>query len=236
MARRSRRQREASARIWSVLLQLCVAGGVVGAIAYYAYAVGQELVAQDVDNLHDEIANLTSQASEHAAQSEELRQALASARQEASNYRERFEAVAPQDVQVVLDHVRAKMKQGLSADRLAFVINQAQEPHACTDVESRRFLAKTQNYTGPNTEVRFNERVTVTGHGQAAHDGREQWFDPALPVTIEFIPEGGKTQSASGVLPLTYALVFKDREYHFTAKAGTRGFVEIDTKWCSYDD
>jgi F0F1-type ATP synthase membrane subunit b/b' len=236
MARRSRRQREASARFWSVLLQLCIAGGVVGAIAYYAYAVGQQLVAQDVDNLHEEIASLTTQANEQAGQSDELRQALAAARQEATDYRERFEAVAPKEVQVVLDHVRAKMKQGLSADRLAFVISQAQEPHGCTDPESRRFLAKTQNYSGPNTEVRFNERVTVTGHGESAHEGREQWFDPTQPVTVEFIPESGKSQSVSGVLPLSHALVFKDREYHFTAKAGSRGFIEIDAKWCSYGD
>jgi hypothetical protein len=236
MARRSRRQREASARFWSALFKLCIAGGIVAAIAYYAYAVGQQLVARDVTNLHEEIAQLTEQATEQAADAEELRQSLAEARQQAADFRERYEAVAPQDVQVVLDHVRAKMKQGLSADRLAFVISQAEEPHDCTDPESRRFLAKTQNYSGPNTEVRFNDRVTVTGQGDAAHDGREQWFDPDKDVTLSFIPEGGKAQSISGTLPLEHAMVFKDREYHFVAKAGQRGFVEVAAKWCSYDN
>lgn len=182
MARpRSRHQRERRARFWKGLFKFVVFLGLIGATAYYAYEAGTQLSAQEIADLKSEIARLSESEQAQLTRSQELETLLTEARQTAEDYRLRYEEVAPEEVQEVLAEVRAKMSEGLSSERLAFVVSQAHPPRECSDTETRRFIAKTENYNGANTWVRFDDTVTVSGTGKAANGGREQWFDPAEP-------------------------------------------------------
>lgn len=236
MARRSRRQREASALFWGWLFKLVLVGGLVAAIAYYAYEVGQKLAAQDGTALRSEIERLSVEVSEKTQKVDELNASLAQTGQELQDLKNRYQTVAPANVQEILNQVQAKLKQGVPADRIAFFVGQAQIAGNCITPETRRFLVKTSNYTGAATWVRFNERITISGQGTAANGGREQWFDVTAPVTLTFTPQGGKEQVVSGVLPLKHALISKDKEYHFTATVGSRGFIEVSAEWCDVRD
>lgn len=235
MARpRSRRQRERSKRFWTGLFKFAVFLGIIGATAYYSYEAGTQLAAQEIADLKAEITDLSETTQSEQARAARLETELTEARQTAEDFRLRYEEVAPQEVQEVLAEVREKMSAGLSPDRLAFVVSQAHPPRNCTEAETRRFIAKTENYDGANTWVRFDDLVTVSGTGQAANQGREQWFDPAEPVTVTFTPLGGETEQISGQLPLQHSMVVKDKEYRFTAAPGARGFIEITADWCDY--
>lgn len=235
MARsRSRRHRERSKRFWAGLFKLVVFLGFVGAIGYYAYETGMQLSAREVSSLKAEIADLSAAAQRHQEEAEQLRAALTTAKERAEDYRQRYEAVAPEDVRAIIAQAKAKMEEGLSAERLAFVISQAQEPRDCSPADTRRFIARTENYDGANTWVRFDNIITVTGRGAAARGGTAEWFDPAQPVTVTFSPLGGKAQEVSGRLPLQHAMIFKGREYRFTVAPGQRGFMEVTADWCEY--
>lgn len=234
MARRSRRQREQSRKFWMGLVKFGVFMGVVGATAYYAYEAGTQLSAQEITELKAEIARLSETESSQQARIGELESGLTAAEQVAADYRARYEEVAPEEVRGVLEQVHAKIEAGLSPDRLAFVVSQAQPPRNCTDAENRRFLAKTENFDGANTWVRFNDLITVTATGAAANDGREQWYDPAKPVTVTFSPLGEREEQVTGQLPIQHSMVFKNKEYRFTAAPGARGFVEVTADWCDY--
>ncbi|EKV27572.1 hypothetical protein C882_1418 [Caenispirillum salinarum AK4] len=235
MARpRSRHQRERRARFWKGLFKFVVFLGLIGATAYYAYEAGTRLSAQEIADLKSEITRLSESEQAQLTRSQELESLLTEARQTAEDYRLRYEEVAPAAVQEVLSEVREKMNEGLSADRLAFVVSQAHPPRECSDTETRRFIAKTENYDGANTWVRFDDAITVSGTGAAANEGREQWFDPAEPVTMTFTPLGEDAQTVQGELPLQHSMVFKGKEYRFTAAPGSRGFIEVTADWCDY--
>ncbi|SOD89980.1 hypothetical protein [Caenispirillum bisanense] len=234
MARRSRRQREQSKKFWMGLVKFGVFLGVVGATAYYAYEAGTQLSAQEITELKAEIGRLSQTEQAQQQRIGELEAGLTSAEQVAADYRTRYEEVAPEEVRAVLEQVRVKMEQGLSPERLAFVVGQAQPPRNCTAVENRRFLAKTENYDGANTWVRFNDMITVTATGRAANNGREQWYDPAQPVTVVFSPLGDREEEVTGQLPIEHSMIFKGKEYRFTAAPGARGFVEVTADWCDY--
>lgn len=235
MARpRSRHQRERRKRFWSGLFKFAVFLGLIGATAYYAYEAGTRLSAQEIADLKGEIERLSLSEQETVARATEMEQALTEAQQTAEDYRQRYETVAPEEVRGVLEQVREKMAEGLSPDRLAFVVSQAHPPRECTEAETRRFIAKTENYDGANTWVRFDDVVTVSGTGRAANGGREQWFDPAEPVTVTFSPLGGDADEVQGSLPIQHSMVVKNKEYRFTATPGSRGFIEVTADWCDY--
>lgn len=234
MARKSRRQREGSMRFWLGLTKLSVILGLVGAVAWFAYETGRQLSGDEIAELNGRIE--TFEASEAQRQDElaRLQVTQAAAEEKAEEFRQRYEDVAPEGVRAIIAQARTKLDEGLSPDRLAFVISQAEEPRRCSPAETRRFIARTENYDGANTWVRFNDVLTVTGAGKAASDGRAEWFNPENDVTLTFSPLGGKAQDISGRLPLQHAMVFKGREYRFTASPGPRGFIEVTADWCAY--
>ncbi|MGC2856948.1 hypothetical protein ACM64Y_15860 [Novispirillum sp. DQ9] len=234
MARKSRRQRESSARFWSGLFKLGFTAGMIGAAAWFAYETGRQLSTDEIADLNSRIQTLEATATNRQQEVERLQVTQAAAEARAEEFRQRYEDVAPEAVRAIITQARAKIDAGLSPDRLAFVISQAEEPRSCTPAETRRFIAKTQNYDGANTWVRFNDVLTISAAGQAASDGRAEWFDPGADVTMTFSPLGGKAQEISGKLPLQHAMVFKGREYRFTATPGQRGFIEVTGDWCAF--
>lgn len=236
MSRRSRRQRGNSRQFWGTVLKTGAALGVISALSLYAYAVGQRLSEEKVASLQQEISRLTADHEARLAKNKHLEDELADARRKAEDYRLRMETAAPPVAPEIIEQVRAKLAQGLSAERLGFVISQALPPRNCTSGETRRFMVRTANFDSSNTWVRFNERVTVTALGKAANEGREQWYDPTAEITVTFSPVGGKEQQVNGKLPLRHSMVLKDKEYHFTIIPGARGFVEVTGEWCDFGE
>lgn len=234
MARRSRRQRESSLRFWLGTFKLGFILGLVGAVAWFAYETGRQLSADEIATLNSRIQTFETTEAQRQEELSRLQVSQAAAEERAEEFRQRYEDIAPENVRAIITQARTKLDQGLSPDRLAFVISQAEEPRGCSQAETRRFIARTELYDGPNTWVRFNDVLTVSAMGQAAQDGRAEWFDADGEVTMTFTPLGGRAQDVTGKLPLQHAMVFKGREYRFTATPGSRGFVEVTADWCSY--
>ena len=233
MARyRSRHERERSKRLWWGLTKFGLLLGLVGAAAYYAHDYGQRRSSQEISGLRAEVSRLAAVEQDQRERATRLETALADAEKRADEYRQRYEDLAPEPLRAIIDEAKAKLASGLSAKRLAFAVSQAQEPRECAPAETRRFLARTPNYDGPDTWVRFNNLIVVSATGQAAGGGREQWFDPTGDVSLTFTPLGGKPQTVSGRLPIQHAFVFKDKEYRFAAAPGARGFIEVTADWC----
>lgn len=230
----SRRRRESRKRFWVTLFKVFVVLAFIGSIGFYAYIFGMNLASREINGLKEQIADLTSINAQSSEEIISLKGSLAATDQRAEQYRAQYEQVAPEEMRAIIAQAQARIADGLPPERLSFVIAQAEMPRNCTDADTRRFIARTPNYDGPNTTVRFNEAVTVSGKGQAANNGREQWFDASQPVTVYFEVLGGQTTEVSGPLPLQYALIFKDKEYRFTASAGQRGFIEVTADWCDY--
>jgi hypothetical protein len=236
MAHRSRRQRERSRRLWAFLAKAGLLLAIVAAASAFAYDVGQHLAVQEIATLRGDIATLSTTSEEQQDTIGQLRGDLVEAQEEARTYRQRYEDVAPEAIGEVIAAVRDRLDDGLAPERIAFAVRQAQPPHDCSPTQTRRFIARTENYDGANTWVRFNDLVTVTGSGQAGAGGTAEWYDPAQPVTLTFTPLGGTPQTVDGPLPLDHAMVVKGREYRFTATPGPRSFIEVTADWCAWTD
>ncbi|MBI5165147.1 MAG: hypothetical protein HY985_14755 [Magnetospirillum sp.] len=234
MARR-RRQGQHSWLIWFKVTKILIALGAIGASAFYAYEVGQQLAREEVSSLRQDIERLTAAEAGRAEEATRLAGELAETRKRADEFQAKYQQVAPSDeTKEILALVRAKLDSGLDAKRLAFVISAAERPRRCGEAATKRFMVKTAKFDGASTWVRFADLITVTADGIGGNNGGEQWFDPERPVTVHFTAIGGKEVQVSGKLPLQHAMVVKNGEYRFTIAPGARGFVEVTGDRCEY--
>lgn len=234
MARRSRHQRERSKRLWRFLFKTVVFLIIIGAAAAFAYEVARQLSAQEIADLRREITDLSTTAEERQDRTQSLEGQLAEAREAAETYRLRYEEVAPEAIRDIITAAKRRIDEGLPPERIEFAVEQVQMPRNCSGAETRRFIARTANYGGANTWVRFNDLVTVTGRGIAGAGGTAEWFDPSQPVTVTFSPQGGEDQTIEGTLPLKHSMVVKGKEYRFTIAPGSRSFMEVTADWCDW--
>lgn len=138
----------------------------------------------------------------------------------------------------LIDLIRQQLSDGMSAERLAFVLRSARPPRNCTEPEAKRFIVKTPAYSGANSSVSFGEgAVVISGAGQSARGltgNAEAWFDVGQPVNVVFKTADGKTEEKIGLLPIEYSLIASGREYRFTLSEGDKSFIKVTFDSCDY--
>lgn len=134
--------------------------------------------------------------------------------------------------------VKKQLDEGMSPERLAFVIRSARPPRNCSDPSTKRFMVKTPAYSGPDSAAVIGEgAVNVSGIGASSRnkDGQlEAWFDPTQPVTVNFKTVTGETEKKNGTLPLQHSLIAAGREYRFTLSEGEKSFIKVTYDSCDY--
>jgi hypothetical protein len=152
--------------------------------------------------------------------------------------RRRYAEKVPQgELAELLARLEAQLRAGVESERLAFLIAAAAESVSCDGTPvTKRFMPLTPVSTGPVSYVRFGDRITVTGAGRPVRTAEglpEAWYDPALPVRLDFQTLDGAVVSIEGVVPLTHSMVVDRREYRFSVVAGDQRFVEITAQECA---
>ncbi len=141
------------------------------------------------------------------------------------------------DLKELADLARKQLDDGIAKDRLEFVIRSARPPRNCSSPETKRFVARTPYYNGPDSFVLFvNKSLTITAMGEAAmtNGQHEAWYDPGKPVKVKFTRLGGKDVEKEGLLPMHYSMVVGDKEHRFTIAKGNRSFIEVTSDSCDY--
>ena len=231
--RRRRRARWAALK-WALGLGAIIAAGV------FAYDTGTTLAEREVQELRQEIADLSARVEELDKANTDLGAEVIMAKRKLEEAERRYAADVPTgQLAQVLGQLREKLNDGVELTRLQFLIESAQNKRDCdAKPETKRFIVQTPLTTGAHDSVSFaDKRVTVTALGEPARneDGKvEAWFDPAAPVTVHFTLIGGKSKVAAGILPLHASVVLDDSEYRYTISAGQRGFVQVTGDRCDY--
>jgi len=235
--RERRRRRRALLAIGKALLYL----GVVAAAGLFSYQFAMERVKGSDAQLRAEIDRLSEENAQLATAVRQLQALAREAETRAQEIERRYARDVPRgDHARLLQSVRERLADGVSADRIAFVLANADEPSDCAEPDTRRFVVLTPiAQAGPNNAVRFGDgALTVSAQGEPARarDGSpEAWFDPTQPVSIRFTPLGGRNETtAAGVLPISHSLVVNDSEWRFAVHAGARSFVEVTATRCGY--
>ena len=233
---RTRRRRQLRWRILKTVffLAAAIAAGVV------AYQGGSLLARQEVLQLEKQVTELENDVISLQRQSDDLLADAQDAKRRESEWRVRYEKEVPQgEVQALFKALQQKLGDGVSVERLAFVIDAARNQQACDEeTATKRFIVKTPYSGGGNDSISFDRKtVTVTASGEPATDaaGNPQgWFDPAKPITMRFTEIGGRDSEHQGLLPLHHAMVIGEQELRFTVLPGDRGFVTVTRERCAY--
>lgn len=226
-------------RFWARFGKLMTFAAILLGVGLFAYQMGiEQLKGRDV-TLREEISALSRQKAELELLASQMQHAARTAEAKTAELEARLQREVPTgDLARLAGLVADRLKGGLDANRLAFVIAQAQPVRNCQQAESKRFALATPLLKSGNRSVAFgNNTVTVSGEGQSARNPQgapESWFDPAQPVTIKIAALGGKQSVVTGVLPLHHAVVVDNAEYRFTFTAGTRSFVEVTADRCPF--
>ncbi|MBP2298505.1 hypothetical protein [Azospirillum picis] len=226
-------------RVRAGLIKFVLLTALVLGVGLFAYQMGiEQLKGRDV-TLREEIATLSRQKAELELLASQMQHAARTAEARVGELEGRLQREVPTgDLAKLSQLVSDRLKGGLDANRLAFVISQAQTPRNCQPADTKRFTLTTPLLKGGARGVAFgNGTITVTGEGQSSHDSQgnaESWYDPGQPVTIKITGIGGKSTSVTGVLPLHQSLVVDNSEYRFTIAAAQRSFVEVTADRCAY--
>jgi hypothetical protein len=145
---------------------------------------------------------------------------------------QRDQAPSP-ELRRLTDLTAERLRAGVPAARLEFVLAQASvEPVCEREIETRRVVVHTPASTGAIASAAFFEnRVIVTSEGvgvRTADGALGQTFDPFQPVTLRFLEIGGEVATASGSLPLAHALAVEDQELRFSIRASERNSAELE--------
>ncbi|MEO1019406.1 MAG: hypothetical protein AAFY56_17195 [Pseudomonadota bacterium] len=215
--------------------------GLLVLAAIGAYEVGASQMRAEVERLRDRSEQLQQVGGA-------LNERLAAARQQKLDVEakltaleQRYQTEVPQGMRKrFLEQIDRKIAQGVSQERLWFVIRSlSQESRCYPDIETNRILLQTPRATVPINAISFaGNRVTVTGSGSSARneDGQpETWYDPMKAVELRFLTIAGEVSTTRGVMPLASAIVLGDQELKFMARASeVPGLAEITMQICDF--
>lgn len=231
--RRSRRQRRS--RIFSVLFVLTLIGGV----GYAIYAAGGLFAEREVVHLQNEIDQMKKSIAAYEERDAKMQASMQEAATQESYWKQMYERDVPTGPAKELHaQLRARLAEGVLPARLSMAIGAVVNKPACEDKPvTKRFIVRTPLHPGGNDSVGFADNsITVTAEGKTtiAGDGAKlASFDPAQPITVQFMTLGGRKVETSGVLPIQYSVMTDNAEYRFAIQiAETRGFVIVTGDKC----
>lgn len=234
--RRSRRRQAHLSAARLAALALLVAGGAVA-----SYQIGHSQSRIEVARLSADLAalqELNRLLSERAATAEQKAEAAIT---RAARVQQAYNAEVPRgEMRDLIELLERRLQDGVPADRLEFVLREAQVARQCDpQTEGKRLPVHTSAATIPPASVTFaKDKITITAEGVPLRkpDGTaDAAFDPVGKVTLRFLRIGRDVAKVEGRLPLAHALVHGDREYLFAAKPADKpGQIEIVAQACAY--
>lgn len=226
-------------RVWTKFTKFALFAALLLGVGLFAYQMGiEQLKGREADS-RDKISALQRQVSELQLLVSQFQNAARTAEGRAGDMEARYARDIPTGELARLSKLLSeRLAAGIDSNRLAHIINAAQNNRSCQPPENKRFVLPTPIYKGPTRSTSFaNGALTVTGEGQSSRDANgnaEGWYDPTQPVKIRVTAIGGRESVATGVLPLHHSVVVDNTEYRFSFTAGTRSFVDIMADRCAY--
>ena len=226
-------------RLWTGAAKIGLLAVIILGIALFSYQMGIEQIKGRDASLREDNATLSRQKIELELLASQMQTAVRTAEARILELEGRLQREVPTgDIARIVQLAQARIKDGLAPNRLAFVIESAQTHRECQASETKRFTLATPLLRTGGRSVSFGAgAIAVSGSGQSARNEKgapENWFDPALPVTLKFTGIDGRTTETSGTLPFTHSVVVNGFEYRFAFAAGNRGFIDVTGDRCPF--
>ena len=239
----TRRARRRQAYLGTV--RLAATGLLVLAGALASYYVGRSQSRIEIARLRADLGalqELNRLLTERAANAEQRAEAEVAEVAKTARLRQDYAANVPRgDIRELLGLVEGRLRDGVPAERLSFLLREARVERRCDpQTETKRLPVHTSAATVPPSTIAFaKDRISVSAEGAPTRkpDGRtESAFDPAQPVALRFLKIGRDVAKVEGRLPVSHALVLGDQEYLFITKPSEKaaGQVEVVAQVCAY--
>lgn len=233
----NRRRRQNRGRI----LRFIAFAIIVSLFFYWGYEMGQDHAVSENSRLEESLRRQTEEAQLLRKEAESAVAARAAAESRAAEIQRQYLTEVPQGpAKEIAVLVNQRLEEGVSADRIAFVVGAVQDETRCQEeLSSRRFIVQTPFTNGANSAITFADNtITVSAIGEPARNANgdpEAWFAKDQPVTITFTLIGGREMQATGMLPLQHSVVVDDTDHRFAiTPESSRGFVRVTEQLCAY--
>jgi hypothetical protein len=205
-------------------------------IGYYA---GTQGAARETIYLKAQVESITSERDALQAEVTKLRSDARTTSVRFEEIQKNFSEMIPQGTaRDLIGLVTKQLSEGMSAERLAYLIRSGRPPRNCTEPETRRFIVSTPAYTGAESKaVLADGAIHVKGSGASARNekgGEEAWYDPGKSISLEFTKKDGTSETKKGTMPLYHTVVVDNREFRFTVAAGAQSFAKVTFDSCDY--
>lgn len=213
---------------------------VLAAIGATCFWLGRQHAAFQINSLKHETEEARTQMTSLQDELTKLRAEAQTANSRFTQLQQQYQQELPESgpVRELVTLVTKQISEGMSPERLAFVIRSARPPRNCTDPASKRFMVKTPAYTGPDSSASFGEgAVIISGIGASTRNQKgepQAWFDASQEVTVTFKTTEGLSEQKKAVLPIQYSLIAGGREYRFTLSEGEKSFIKVTYDSCDY--
>ena len=213
---------------------------VIAAVATTSFWLGRQHAAFQINSLKSETEEARTQMNSLQDELTKLRAETQTANSRFTQLQQQYQQELPESgpIRDLVNLVTKQISEGMSPERLAFVIRSTRPPRNCSDPASKRFMVKTPAYTGPDSAATFGEgAVTISGIGASTRNQKgepQAWFDASQEVTVTFKTTEGLSEKKTAVLPLQYSLIASGREYRFTLSEGEKSFVKVTYDSCDY--
>jgi len=227
------RDRKRNARLLTAIAALALVG-----VSFFW--LGRQHSIFQINSLKKETEELRLQTTSLQDELTKLRAETQTATSRFDQLQQQYEKDLPNEgpVRELVELVRRQISDGMSPERMAFIIRSARPPRNCSDPASKRFMVKTPAYTGPDSAASFGEgAVIISAIGASSRNQKgepQAWFDASQQVTVTFKTADGQAEKKTVLLPLQHSMIAGGREYRFTLSEGEKSFVKVSYDSCDY--
>jgi hypothetical protein len=208
--------------------------------AWLFFQLGQYNLESNQASLRSENEKAIQELNDTTKKIESLEQLIEKAKAETKTWSERYQRDVPQGAgKDLYEIMRQKMEEGISVDRLSFVIRNTQPTSKCSEKPIiKKILLKAGGKSNINDKTSFfDDQLIFQGEGKPHKnpDGSlEFWFDPQAPISVTLTHMTGKSHVANGVLPFQTNFIVGNHNYLFNIRSGPRGYVHVSGTLCDY--
>ncbi len=231
MAFVSSRSRDRARRRNAVILgvgRIAVVFVAIGAVVYSSYQGGIALAEIKLVSLRRDLAQVSAERDREHAARDAAQTALTQANERIATLQASYAADVPQGpLASVLQQARARIADGLPADRIAEALRNVRAVTPCEGrPNTKRFVLRPGSQPVAEDTVSFADGLITLFVTPAAED-------PARSLTAYVTRFGSPTITLSGASPLRMALAIDNAELRLSvAQSELRGFVTASVSNC----
>jgi hypothetical protein len=234
--RRQQERKRVRRRVLILFILLLIAGAAGGGFYY-----GRKLEMAMQGNLHEQIEALQTAKSELVEGLAKIQDDYDRSSAELTSLQQRYSRDVPEgEVKELAALARERIAEGVPAERLRFLLANADDENECGPVDVKRFRPKTRLTPANELEssVSFaNGSIQITATGDPDRDEERNpvsWYDPVQPVDISVAMIGGEVVHVAGTLPQQHTEVAGDMEHRLVFSQGPRSFLLVTYQGCPF--